>query len=325
MQNLVSVIIPTYNRAHSVAEAIRSAKAQNYPAVQIIIIDDGSQDNTAEIVKQFNGVEYFYQENRGQAAARNLGLKYSKGDYIASLDSDDMWHPEFLTEGVRCIEKHDLDFVFFNWIGLDGKETFINFWQRSKRWKDYISENDAEWLLLDPQQLRNLYLEVCPSPSSSLLLRRSSLVSSWNEKMIAADDWYFMLNLVLLKPCRAAFTLTPYWTKRVFGDNVYDGRNLIELTFNGIHDDRIMEEDFGEQMTKLEKSIFQKRLAITRLNFGRLKWKSESISKHLLLDVYKTFMMAPITVSHQMFEIFKNHIKHRIDTISPDNNSEDKQ
>src|SRR4028118_658180 len=107
-QKLVSVIIPTYNRAHSVVEAIRSVKNQSYPNVQVIIIDDGSRDNTAEVVAGVKNVEYYYQENRGQGAARNLGLKYAKGDYVASLDSDDIWQPEFLAESVKCLEKHGL-------------------------------------------------------------------------------------------------------------------------------------------------------------------------------------------------------------------------
>ena len=320
MQKLVSVIIPTYNRAHSVVDAVMSVKTQDYPAIQIIVVDDGSKDKTAELIEQIENVEYYYQENKGQGAARNLGLKYAQGDYVASLDSDDIWHRDFLSNAVNRLEKHDLDFVFLNWLSMDGKETLLDFWNRSKKWKKFVSENDDDWFLFDSQQLRNLFLEACPSPSSSLLLRRSSLVAEWNEKMIAADDWYFMLELVLSKPCRAAFTLSPHWTKRVFGDNIYDGRNILELTKNGLHDDLVMEQDLESHLTKAEKQIFQKRLALNRLNFGRLKWKNDNISKNVFLNVYKAFRLAPISVSFHIVEIFISHIKHQIKTNSSDDN-----
>lgn len=323
MQKLVSVIIPTYNRAHSVVEAIRSAKSQTYPAVQIIVADDGSQDDTAEIVKQFDNIEYYYQENGGQAAARNLGLKYAKGDYIASLDSDDVWNLNFLTESVKCLEKHDLDFVFLNWTSLNGKESFLDFWERNKKWKKYISNSDDEWFLLDSKKLRNLFLEVCPSPSSSLLLRRESLVSAWNEEMIAADDWYLMLEMVLSKPCRAAFTLSRYWTKRVFGDNVYDGRNTLEVISNTSHDDRLIARYLGSQLNLSEKSILRKRQALTHLNLGRLKRKNEKMSKNVFLDVYKAFALAPVSISFQIVEIFMNHLRYEKKMSLPSDNLQD--
>ncbi|MCB1025827.1 MAG: glycosyltransferase family 2 protein, partial [Acidobacteria bacterium] len=89
---LASVIIPTYNRADKIARAIESARGQTFPNKQIIVVDDGSTDNTAEIVAKYPDVKYFYQKNQKQAAARNAGLKFAKGDYIATLDSDDVWN-----------------------------------------------------------------------------------------------------------------------------------------------------------------------------------------------------------------------------------------
>src|SRR5207253_4379052 len=89
-RGLVSVIIPTYNRADYVVEAIRSAQAQTYRRTQIIVVDDGSCDDTARRVSEVGGVEYHYQINRGQGAARNNGLRLARGEYVASLDSDDL-------------------------------------------------------------------------------------------------------------------------------------------------------------------------------------------------------------------------------------------
>jgi glycosyltransferase involved in cell wall biosynthesis len=119
----VSVIIPTYNRADYVVEALRSARAQTYPRKQIIVVDDGSRDDTARRVAEFEGVEYLYQENRGQGAARNRGLRSARGEFIASLDSDDLWDEDFLARGVECLEAFGLDFAFANWTKLRGGET----------------------------------------------------------------------------------------------------------------------------------------------------------------------------------------------------------
>lgn len=316
---LVSIIIPTFNRAHLVTEAIRSAQAQSYPAKQIIVIDDGSQDNTKQLVAEFVGIEYYHQENKGQAAARNLGLKYAKGKYLASLDSDDVWHREFLTDGIKCIEKHDLDFVFLNWAFADGNESYLSAWVRNKKIQESIANRDSDWFLPSSEQLRRAYVESCPSPSSSLLIRRSSLVSSWNEEMIIADDWFLILEMVISKPCRAAFTLSPYWSKRVLGDNIFDGANWIEVTKNlGLHDEQLMAQRFSAQLTPAEKSILRKRLARHYFNFGGLSWKHEGVSKNMFLGVAKAFAMSPVAISFYITEAFINHIKIRMKKLIPD-------
>jgi glycosyltransferase involved in cell wall biosynthesis len=97
---LVSVIIPTFNRAHMLGDAIGSVVQQTYPKIEIIVIDDGSTDNTAEFIDQLQDsrIQYIRQDNAGVAAARNRGISASQGEYVAFLDSDDMYKPD-------CIEK----------------------------------------------------------------------------------------------------------------------------------------------------------------------------------------------------------------------------
>lgn len=93
MPELISVIIPTFNRSSLLQRALRSVLNQNYPASEIIIVDDGSTDNTYEELAPLLGpvVKYFKQENKGVAAARNYGIKQASGKWIAFLDSDDEW------------------------------------------------------------------------------------------------------------------------------------------------------------------------------------------------------------------------------------------
>ncbi len=95
---LISVIIPVYNGDRYLKEAIESVLAQDYEPLEIIIIDDGSTDNSANIAQSFGKkINYYYQENGGHGSAINYGLEVAKGDYLAFLDSDDIWSENKLT------------------------------------------------------------------------------------------------------------------------------------------------------------------------------------------------------------------------------------
>ena len=109
----ISVIIPTFNRARQVQAAVRSVLAQTYSEFEVIVVDDGSTDGTGkalqDVVSRNNGngkqVRYFFQPNRGQSAARNKGIEEARGEWVAFLDSDDVWLPEKLEWQVRAIEQ----------------------------------------------------------------------------------------------------------------------------------------------------------------------------------------------------------------------------
>ena len=109
----VSVIIPTYNRALMVKDAIQSVLDQTYSDYEIIVVDDGSTDNTSKVINDLRShsgkVHYIHQENKGRSAARNIGVHAARGDYIAFLDSDDMFLPEKLRVQVMTLE-NNLDF-----------------------------------------------------------------------------------------------------------------------------------------------------------------------------------------------------------------------
>ncbi len=107
-KSLVSVIITTYNRADYIKYSIDSVLKQTYDFFELIIIDDGSTDNTVDIIKTYNDkrIRYFYQRNFGQNFARNYGLQLSKGEYAAFLDSDDVWEINKLEKQVAILDKH---------------------------------------------------------------------------------------------------------------------------------------------------------------------------------------------------------------------------
>ncbi|MCX8044072.1 MAG: glycosyltransferase [Desulfobacterota bacterium] len=107
MAPTVSVLIPTYNRAHLINKAIDSVLAQTYQDIEIVVIDDGSTDNTKEVIGKYGrDIIYVYQENRGIAGARNTGFLHCSGKYIAFLDSDDYWLPQKLERQIALFEQH---------------------------------------------------------------------------------------------------------------------------------------------------------------------------------------------------------------------------
>src|SRR5215208_7256201 len=120
---LVSVVIPCYNQAHFLGEAIESVLAQSHPNFEIIVVDDGSPDDTSEVAEHYPEVRLVRQENQGLSAARNAGLARSEGEYVVFLDADDRLLPEALKTGVECLEAHpECAYVYghFRVIASDG-------------------------------------------------------------------------------------------------------------------------------------------------------------------------------------------------------------
>lgn len=101
-QPLVSVIIPMFNRECLIGEAITSILGQDYPQVELIVVDDGSTDGSASVVANFPDVIYIKQSNQGPAVARNTGVERARGELIAFLDSDDLWLPQKLNWQVEA-------------------------------------------------------------------------------------------------------------------------------------------------------------------------------------------------------------------------------
>ena len=100
----VSVVITCYKQSAFIGTAIESVLAQTYPASEIIVVDDGSPDNTASVVAQYLTVQYVYQENQDVSAARNKGIKHASGKYVVFLDGDDRLLPHALETGVKYLD-----------------------------------------------------------------------------------------------------------------------------------------------------------------------------------------------------------------------------
>lgn len=227
---LVSVIIPVYNRSDKLSTAIKSVLNQSYVSLELIVVDDGSTDNVAEVVSRFPQVKYVTQEHSGQATARNRGLQKAKGCFIASLDSDDTWDNNFLDKLVTKMEKDRLDFAFANWWQKTTYGKSRDYLRTYPHLVPFLKNIQNGWVNLSYADLRSIYLAGCPSPSSSALIRRSAIINGWEPNMNIGDDWCLFLDIILKKECKAAFCLENLWIKNVGADNVYDGRAWNEVT-----------------------------------------------------------------------------------------------
>ncbi|SDW99348.1 glycosyltransferase family 2 protein [Thiocapsa roseopersicina] len=125
MSELVSVVIPVYNGERHVGATLQSVAEQSHGRLEILVVDDGSTDGTADILSLFarqdTRIRILRQANKGVAAARNLGIRSARGDFIAPLDADDVWHPERISKQLRCLldAPSDVGLVYSPWITID--------------------------------------------------------------------------------------------------------------------------------------------------------------------------------------------------------------
>ncbi|KKK69375.1 hypothetical protein LCGC14_2934670, partial [marine sediment metagenome] len=120
---LVTVIMPVYNGADYIGQAIESVLAQDYPNFELVITDDGSTDDTKEVILRYNDerIRYHYQENSGVSSARNLAIRQAKGQYIMPLDADDMMTPDCIILHLQEFEKHpEADLIYCDVLLIEG-------------------------------------------------------------------------------------------------------------------------------------------------------------------------------------------------------------
>ncbi len=180
----ISVIIPTYNRYKVLKRAIESVLAQKYKPKELIIIDDGSIDETPTIKEIFPQIKYFYQKNAGVSSARNLGIEKSTSKWIAFLDSDDAWHPNKLQEHLTFHKQHpemQMSYTDENWI-RDGVEVKI-----PKKFKKFGGEIFSECL------------SHCIIAPSATLLHKDLIekVGNFDESLEVCEDYDLWLRVAI--------------------------------------------------------------------------------------------------------------------------------
>ena len=180
----ITVIIPTYNRYEFLKQALRSVLSQSYKAKEIIVIDDGSYDNTSQITQDFPNIKYIYQDNSGVSSARNLGISNASCEWIAFLDSDDEWLETKLEEQV-AFHKQESDVLMSYtdeiWI-REGQSVKIPK-KFKKQGLDVFREN----------------LSFCNIAPSSVLMQRSLFesVGIFDETLEVCEDYDLWLRILM--------------------------------------------------------------------------------------------------------------------------------
>src|ERR687887_1081438 len=153
----VTVVIPTYNRSHVVDRAVRSALAQTHRDVEIIVVDDGSTDDTAARVRTFTDprVRHVARPHRGVSAARNAGVALATTDVVAFLDSDDVWRPDKLERELAFLAAHpDVDAVFSDLEKHDGAVLVPSFMRASPIFSQRLgADRHPDGLVLPRRQM----------------------------------------------------------------------------------------------------------------------------------------------------------------------------
>lgn len=182
----VSIILTTYNRSKLLPKAIESVYLQTFTDYELIIVDDGSTDNTSEVVDtcKRSNTTYLYQENKGLSTARNLGLQVSRSKYVAFLDDDDLWHMTKLEKQVNHLETCTPEVALnYCWMKYLKGETCIQV--RKPRLQGHVFQH-----LIASQSLTN---------GSCWLLRRDAItkVGMFDPKIMRGVDGYFLRKLAL--------------------------------------------------------------------------------------------------------------------------------
>jgi len=181
----ISVIIPSFNRSERLEKAINSVLQQSHECMELIVVDDGSTDGTAQLVEQISNtdprVRYFYQDNQGVSAARNFGLSKVKGDWIAFLDSDDEWLPEKLSQQVQLLKQSDLLICHTEEIWMRNGVRVNQMKKHQKQGGDVFEKS----------------LAMCAMSPSSIMIHKSVFddVGVFDESFIVCEDYDLWLRI----------------------------------------------------------------------------------------------------------------------------------
>lgn len=207
---LVSVVMPAYNAAFYIGQAIASIQAQTYPHWELVVVDDGSTDATREVVqklmKQDNRIEYVYQSNCRQGAARNNGIRHASGKYIAFLDADDLWQSNKLELQLEAIAATGVELVFSECVVFENDFELGRQYPLYDSCKGYVTAATN----LDELLIRNRI------PILTVLVTRTALerVGLFTQDLLLqnAEDYHLWMKLLLtghelygMSECLAAY------------------------------------------------------------------------------------------------------------------------
>ncbi|WP_375512531.1 glycosyltransferase family 2 protein [uncultured Nostoc sp.] len=249
----VSVIIPTYQRANLVSETIESVLVQTYTDYEIIVVNDGSTDNTREVLARFgNRITVIHQENKGPSVARNTGIMASQGQYIAFIDDDDLWVPNKLEKQVSCFESNpNIGLVYSNILFFNDYHVSADIWPKRSHPPGVLKN----WMLFELNFI----------PILSVMVRRECLdeVGLFDQTLKYCEDYDLWLRII--EKFSVHFLNKPLGFYRLSSTNSLS-KNKEQILLNEIH---IKEKAFSRNpnLTKLplkllDQSFYSKYLTL---------------------------------------------------------------
>lgn len=192
---LISVIIPVYNGARTIRETIDSVLSQSFSDFELLIINDGSTDNTLDVVARFSDprIHVFSYPNAGSNPSRNRGIDFAKGDYLSFIDADDLWTPDKLEAQLQALRDNPLAGVAYSWTDcLDEKGQFLRQGPHARVSGDVLA---------------NLLLTDWIGSGSNVLIRKQTCIEAgkFDESLPNAQDWDMWLRLA----ARCQFACVP--------------------------------------------------------------------------------------------------------------------
>lgn len=188
---LLSVIMPTHNRAEFIRESIESALGQTWAPLELIVVDNGSTDGTSEILAQFGDrIRVLHRDNRGPSPARNLGLSVARGKYVGFLDSDDLWEPDMAARAIAHLEQHPKQpLVAGGWTLIDPRGRFLNRGTAPAELRPILRERFL-WRLL----LCNAF------PIHAVIVRRDAIerAGGFDDDLPGGEDWDLWIRIAAL-------------------------------------------------------------------------------------------------------------------------------
>lgn len=266
---LVSVIIRTYNRRNTIQRAIDSARAQTFTDREILVIDDGSTDDTEELLRPQTDLRYHRQPNSGIVGARKTGVELARGKYVALLDSDDTWAAGYLERMMTALLAQDAGIVFCDLIRVvEGtNETLPGFCASSATLRPMLARGGTH--SLSPEQLRQVFIESMPTPSSAMILLRENCNCEWPGPVHVTDDWFMALEVIFAARPKGVFLAEAPVTKRISEDGVYESHAKGESFRQWFYADRELAlRYFGRHLSPAERASWNAGLAEVAFDSG---------------------------------------------------------
>lgn len=268
---LVSVIIPTFNRKEMLREALNSARAQTGVETEIIVIDDGSTDGTEATIPNDPCVRYFRQENAGPSSARNYGMRQARGEFLAFLDSDDLWGPDFLSECVAGLNETDAAFAFANWriVEHPGKTLSPDAFSERPHLLEKLEGRGENWITLTSVAARDLFIRKSFIMPSGIVFRNSALDHEWDESVHVGEDQLFILEGLFARESSIACTRRILWTYRFHDSNsCTNNPDTARVSRGEIQIKQRLLDEYGVKLTERQRTSLKRSLAASYYDLG---------------------------------------------------------